>query len=78
MSWKFDENIFHQKCPKQQSLVTENVPSDACDDIPSKNHENFTFFSCMLITVGLPIVNACAVVALHQRSGTTFLEVPAP
>ena len=35
-------------------------------------------FSCTLITVGLPIVNACTVVALHQRSGTTFWDVDAP
>ena len=35
-------------------------------------------FSCLLITEGIPIVNACTIVALHQRSGTTFLEEAAP
>ena len=43
-SWKIDENIFHQKCPKQHSLVTENVSSDVCDDISSKNRKNPCFF----------------------------------
>ena len=32
----------------------------------------------MLTTVGFRIVNACTIVALHQRSGTTFLEEAAP
>ena len=44
MSWKIDENIFLQKCPKQHSLVTESVSGDACDDISSKNHEKFKLF----------------------------------
>ena len=44
MSWKIDENIFHQKCPKQHSLVTESVSGDAGDDISSKNHEKFMLF----------------------------------
>ena len=44
VSWKIDENIFHRKCPKQHSLVTESVSDDACDDISSKNHENPCFF----------------------------------
>ena len=43
-SWKIDENIFHQKCPKQDSVVTESVFGDACDDISSKNHEKFMLF----------------------------------
>ena len=43
-SWKIDENIFHQKCPKQHSLVTESVSGDACDDISSKNDEKFMLF----------------------------------
>ena len=43
-SWKIDENIFHEKCPKQHSLVTESVSSDACDDISSKNRKIFMFF----------------------------------
>ena len=44
MSWKIDENIFHQKCPKQHSLVTESVSGDACDDISSKTQQKFMFF----------------------------------
>ena len=44
MSWKIDENIFHQKCPNHDSLVTESVPGDVCDDISSKNHEKSSFF----------------------------------
>ena len=43
-SWKIDENIFHEKCPKQHSLVSESVSGDACDDISSKNQEFFMFF----------------------------------
>ena len=43
-SWKIDENIFHEKCPKQHSLVTGSVCGDVWDDIPSKNHEIFMFF----------------------------------
>ena len=43
-SWNFDENIFHQKCPKQHSLVTESVFGDACDRISSKNHDFFMLF----------------------------------
>ena len=43
-SWKIDENIFHEKCPKQHSLVPESVSGDACDDISSKNHEFFMPF----------------------------------
>ena len=43
-SWKFDENIFHQKCTKHHSLVTESVSGDDCDGISSKNHEFFMFF----------------------------------
>ena len=43
-SWKFDENIFHQKCTKHHSLVTESVSGDDCDDISSKNHEFFMLF----------------------------------
>ena len=27
-SWKIDENIFHEKCPKQHSLVTGSVCGD--------------------------------------------------
>ena len=50
MSWKIDENIFHQKCPGQHSLATESVSGDACDDISSKNHENF-----MLFLISLPL-----------------------
>ena len=44
-SWKIDENIFHKKCPKQHSLITESVAGDVRDAIPSKNHE----FSCFLL-----------------------------
>ena len=44
MSWKIDENIFHQKCPKHHFLVTESVSCDACDDISSKNDEKSCFF----------------------------------
>ena len=44
MSWKIDENIFHEKCPKQHSLVTESVSRDAGDDISSKNHKKSMFF----------------------------------
>jgi hypothetical protein len=33
MSWKNDENIFHQKCTKQHCLVAESVSVDACDEI---------------------------------------------
>ena len=43
-SWKIDENIFHEKCPKQHSLVTESVSGDVRDDISSKNHEFFMLF----------------------------------
>ena len=42
-SWKIDENIFHQKCTKQHSLVTENVSGDASGPITSKIHD---FFMC--------------------------------
>ena len=55
-SWKFDENIFHQKCTKHHSLVTESVSGDDCDGISSKNHD-FHAFSHLTATVGLPIVN---------------------
>ena len=41
-SWKIDENIFHQKCPKQHSLVTENVSGDASGPVTSKIHD-FSF-----------------------------------
>ena len=44
MSWRIDENIFHQKCHIQHSLVTESVSDDACDDISWKNHEKFMLF----------------------------------
>ena len=50
MSWKIDENIFHQKCPKQHSLVTESLSGDACDDISSKTHEK-----SMLFLTSLPL-----------------------
>ena len=43
-SWKFDENIFHQKCTKHHSLVTESVSGDDCDGISSKNYEFFMLF----------------------------------
>ena len=43
-SWKIDENIFHQKCPKQHSLATESVAGDAGDDISSENHEKIMLF----------------------------------
>ena len=43
-SWKIDENIFHQKCHGQHSLVTGSVLGDVRDDIPSKNDEIFMFF----------------------------------
>ena len=55
-SWKIDENIFHQKCPKQHSLVTERVSGDACDDISSKTMKIHDF-SHQSATVGLSIVN---------------------
>ena len=45
MSWKIDENIFHQKCPKQHSLTTESVADDAGDDISPKTHQKFMLFS---------------------------------
>ena len=56
-SWKFDENIFHQKCTKQHSFVTECVSGDECDGISSKKHDFFHAFSYLTGTVGLPIVN---------------------
>ena len=43
-SWKFDENVFHQKCPKQDSVVTESVFGDACDHISSTTDEKFLVF----------------------------------
>ena len=43
-SWKIDENIFLEKCPKQHSLVTESVSGDASDDISSENREIFVLF----------------------------------
>ena len=43
-SWKIDENIFHQKCPKQHSLATTGAAGDASDDICSKTHEKIMFF----------------------------------
>ena len=43
-SWKIDENIFHQKCPKQHFLATGSAAGDAGDDISSKTHENFVIF----------------------------------
>ena len=43
-SWKIDENIFHQKCPKQHTLVTENVSGDTSDPITSKIHDFFMYF----------------------------------
>ena len=49
MSWKIDENIFHQKCPGQHSLATESVSGDVCDDISSKNHEIFMLFLTSLL-----------------------------
>ena len=39
-SWKIDENIFHEKCAKQHSMVTESVPSNVSDSISSQNHKN--------------------------------------
>ena len=56
-SWKIDENIFHQKCPKQHFLATESVAGDTGDDISSKNHENSCFF--------LPV---CHCGTLHSKS----------
>ena len=49
-SWKIDENIFHQKCPKQHSLVTDSVSGDARDDVSSENHEK-----SMLFLTSLPL-----------------------
>ena len=43
-SWKIDENIFHKKCPKQHSLITESVAGDVRVDITPKNHEFFMRF----------------------------------
>ena len=50
MSWKNDENIFHQKCTKQHCLFTESVSIDACDEItlmPVK--KNKFFHVCRLL-----------------------------
>ena len=47
MSWKNDENIFHQKCTKQHCLITESVSIDACDEItliPVKKNTSFFMF----------------------------------
>ena len=63
-----DENIFHQKCTKHHCLVTESVSIlclwrdhiDACE----KNQ----VFSCLLITVGIPIVNACTIASLYRNA----------
>ena len=44
MSRKIYENIFHQKCLKQHSIVTESVSGDASGDISSKNHDFFMRF----------------------------------
>ena len=43
-SWKIDENIFHQKYPKQHSLITESVAGDVRDDITPKINEFFMRF----------------------------------
>ena len=43
-SWKVDENIFHQKCTKQHSFVTQCVFGDECDGISSKKHVFFMLF----------------------------------
>ena len=56
-SWKLDENIFHQKCPKQHSLVTESVSGDDCDDVPIRKPWKNHAFSHQSGTVGLSIVN---------------------
>ena len=50
MSWKNDENIFHQKCTKQHCLVTERVSIDACDEITLIPVKKITFFHvCRLL-----------------------------
>ena len=49
-SWKIEENIFHEKCPKQHSLTTESVSGDVWDDISSKTHKKFMLFHvCWLL-----------------------------
>ena len=53
MSWKNDENIFHQKCTKYHSLVTESVSGDASGDISSKIHD----FSCVFMLSGYCMVS---------------------
>ena len=68
MSWKNDENIFHQKCTKQHCLVTESV-SILClwrDHIdPCEKNQ---VFSCLSITIGIPIVNACTTSSLYRNA----------
>ena len=44
MSWKNDENIFHQKCTKQYCMVTESVSIDACDEITLIHVKKNKFF----------------------------------
>ena len=49
-SWKIDENIFHQKSPKQHSLAATSVAGDAGGDISSKTHEKIKLFHvCRLL-----------------------------
>ena len=67
MSWKNDENIFHQKCRKQYCLVTERVSGDACHGISSKKPWFLHAFPCFLCTVGFPIVNACSTASLYSN-----------
>ena len=68
MSWKNDENIFHQKCTKQHCLVTESVSIDACDEITLIPVKKKHVFSCLSITIGIPIVNACTTSSLYRNA----------
>ena len=74
MSWKIDENIFHQKCDKHHSLATESVAGDDSDDVSFIKPSKFHAFSHQSATVGLSIVNH----AYHVHDRTLHCDAPRP